>query len=168
MWYFRPKVWQSLWKAITKWFNCFVILITVSAINCYQCQSNDDLECSEKFDEDFTKLRPESCDHVFEARYCIKSSGMFEGMAKMSQTLFYLNINFRRNRNQKVLFFSWLRRLLWLCPPTGRWKGLQELYIHLFFGRMQPFLYYLCHKTLLDFTYFYHFFHSKLFYINEM
>ncbi|XP_054155227.1 uncharacterized protein LOC128953732 [Oppia nitens] len=55
------------------------VIISVSSISCYQCESNSELDCAEKFDADTTELLPKPCNHVFEARYCIKSTGMFEG-----------------------------------------------------------------------------------------
>jgi len=56
--------------------NCFY----VDGINCYQCDSNKDLECSEKFDEDNTRLKSTPCDHVHEAKYCIKATGIYGGI----------------------------------------------------------------------------------------
>ncbi|XP_027200108.2 UPAR/Ly6 domain-containing protein bou-like [Dermatophagoides pteronyssinus] len=50
------------------------------AIKCFQCDSNIDLECSEYFDSDMTSLQSKSCDNVFEARFCIKTTGMFGGV----------------------------------------------------------------------------------------
>ncbi|KAH7646448.1 hypothetical protein HUG17_1986 [Dermatophagoides farinae] len=50
------------------------------AIECFQCDSNVDLECSELFDSDMTSLRPKSCDNVYEARFCIKTTGMYGGV----------------------------------------------------------------------------------------
>lgn len=52
-----------------------------TAINCYVCDSYNDLYCSEKWDlsslgED---IQPDSCEGTFEAQYCIKSTGMYEG-----------------------------------------------------------------------------------------
>ncbi|KAG7167245.1 hypothetical protein Hamer_G017155, partial [Homarus americanus] len=57
-----------------------------SGLRCYQCDSKSDLQCPEQFKlgyHDTTmivpSLSPSSCDRVFEARYCIKTTGMFEG-----------------------------------------------------------------------------------------
>ncbi|KAI1291808.1 hypothetical protein HDE_07002 [Halotydeus destructor] len=68
----------------SKVFVCSVlpILIVISpglAFSCYNCSSNADIECSEKFDKDNTKLTSSSCDDLFEARFCIKTTGIFEG-----------------------------------------------------------------------------------------
>lgn len=57
----------------------FFSLTLVYAIKCYQCSSNEQIDCSEKFDEDNTKLAATSCDSVFEARYCVKTTGIYEG-----------------------------------------------------------------------------------------
>lgn len=56
-------------------------LNSVSGLNCYQCDSNVDLECNEEFDGDSTQLRPLSCDHIHEARFCTKTTGMYAGRA---------------------------------------------------------------------------------------
>ncbi|UXI17066.1 hypothetical protein NH340_JMT03009 [Sarcoptes scabiei] len=53
--------------------------LKVTAINCYQCDSNSDLECSEIFDLERTQLKPKPCDDVYEASYCIKTTGLFGG-----------------------------------------------------------------------------------------
>lgn len=48
-------------------------------IECFQCDSNSDLECSEMYDHSSSNLRARSCDHVTEARFCIKTTGMYGG-----------------------------------------------------------------------------------------
>lgn len=46
-------------------------------INCYQCKSSETIECSDvMINMPDAKLKPESCDHVFEAEYCIKSTSL--------------------------------------------------------------------------------------------
>ncbi|XP_071545779.1 UPAR/Ly6 domain-containing protein bou isoform X1 [Panulirus ornatus] len=57
-----------------------------SGLRCYECDSNRDPYCPEHFHTDYhqaeaavTLLTSGSCDHVFEARYCVKTTGMFEG-----------------------------------------------------------------------------------------
>ena len=37
-------------------------------------------------------LKPQSCDHVFEARYCVKTTGLFEGW------IFQRNLNETLNK----------------------------------------------------------------------
>ncbi|XP_023242166.1 uncharacterized protein LOC111640387 [Centruroides sculpturatus] len=51
----------------------------LSCIKCYRCESKTHLHCSERFDHENANLQPESCSDVFEAQYCIKATGMFEG-----------------------------------------------------------------------------------------
>lgn len=53
-------------------------------MDCYQCSSSEDAFCPEQFYAGYHQGReaafePESCSHVFEARYCVKTTGMFEG-----------------------------------------------------------------------------------------
>ncbi|XP_066937365.1 UPAR/Ly6 domain-containing protein bou isoform X1 [Macrobrachium rosenbergii] len=63
------------------------VVKNVGGLQCYQCDSSKDINCPEYFKEGYhevppdsvTSLVPKSCDHVFEARYCIKTTGMFEG-----------------------------------------------------------------------------------------
>ncbi|XP_045605834.1 UPAR/Ly6 domain-containing protein bou isoform X1 [Procambarus clarkii] len=54
-----------------------------SGISCYQCDSTRDLHCPEYFQAGYhqapTALTSTTCDQVFEARYCIKTTGLFEG-----------------------------------------------------------------------------------------
>lgn len=68
------QVWSSLIFHLTLFF-----LSLASGIECYQCDSNIDLECSEEFDQSTAKLRAQSCDHIHEARFCIKTTGMYGG-----------------------------------------------------------------------------------------
>ena len=75
---------QTDWFLIDFWsifdfFDWFVDPQKAIAIKCFQCDSNIDLECSEYFDPDMTSLQSKSCDNVFEARFCIKTTGMFGG-----------------------------------------------------------------------------------------
>ena len=49
----------------------------VLAIKCFQCKSSETIECSDlMINMHDAKLEPESCDHVFEAQYCIKSTSL--------------------------------------------------------------------------------------------
>lgn len=65
---------------------CFLIicgtLFTLSAaIDCYQCSGSDPerpFQCNEWLTDD-VDLKPESCDSVYDAKYCIKHIGRFEG-----------------------------------------------------------------------------------------
>ncbi|XP_013772375.1 uncharacterized protein LOC106457465 [Limulus polyphemus] len=66
-----------------KWvlFYCLGLLYvnTVWAIQCYRCESNIDMHCAEEFTKYYSLLEPESCDDIFEATFCIKTTGMYEG-----------------------------------------------------------------------------------------
>ncbi|XP_069936888.1 UPAR/Ly6 domain-containing protein bou [Cherax quadricarinatus] len=54
-----------------------------SGLNCYQCDSSRDPHCPEYLRANYhsrpASLTPTSCHGVFEARYCVKTTGMFEG-----------------------------------------------------------------------------------------
>ncbi|KAL1512495.1 hypothetical protein ABEB36_002078 [Hypothenemus hampei] len=60
------------------------VLVTVacsSALNCYQCNGSDSLtpfQCNEWLSSDID-IKPEPCDEVYDAQYCIKHTGRFEG-----------------------------------------------------------------------------------------
>ncbi|CAL1267649.1 unnamed protein product [Larinioides sclopetarius] len=47
-------------------------------IECFRCNSTNNLDCLEKFMHP-NPLRAESCADVFEARYCIKTTGIYNG-----------------------------------------------------------------------------------------
>ncbi|XP_044761715.1 uncharacterized protein LOC123318989 [Coccinella septempunctata] len=67
---------------------CFLIvcaaLFTISAaIECYQCTGSDPerpFQCNEWLTDDID-LKPESCDSVYDAKYCVKHYGRFEASA---------------------------------------------------------------------------------------
>lgn len=70
---------SSLWllvAAVATVVSCF--LVSVEAIYCHQCDSNQHLHCSEQWDH-ISSPEPASCDHLFEASYCVKATGMYEG-----------------------------------------------------------------------------------------
>ncbi|XP_076048918.1 glycosylphosphatidylinositol anchored membrane protein boudin isoform X2 [Oratosquilla oratoria] len=58
---------------------------TVLGLECYQCDSSKGEVCPEEVhaqlheDPIESEMKPESCDGVFEAKYCVKTTGMFEG-----------------------------------------------------------------------------------------
>ncbi|XP_061501590.1 U-scoloptoxin(05)-Sm1a isoform X2 [Anopheles gambiae] len=50
-------------------------------ILCYQCSSAHSMYCSDMLVADeASPFKPEPCDHVFEAEYCIKSTAMHDGI----------------------------------------------------------------------------------------
>uniref|UniRef100_A0A4Q8K4J8 U37-Liphistoxin-Lsp1a_1 n=1 Tax=Liphistius sp. SGP-2016 TaxID=1905180 RepID=A0A4Q8K4J8_9ARAC len=57
---------------------CFAFQIA-SAIKCYQCNANEHAHCAEVFNPERLDISPTSCDHINEARYCIKATGIYEG-----------------------------------------------------------------------------------------
>lgn len=55
---------------------------TALAIDCYQCSgtdSNNPFQCNEKLSNDID-MQPEPCDRVYDAKYCIKHTGRYEGI----------------------------------------------------------------------------------------
>ncbi|KAL3280282.1 hypothetical protein HHI36_017775 [Cryptolaemus montrouzieri] len=59
----------------------YVGLFTTSfAIKCYQCSGSDPqkpFQCNEWLSDDID-IEPESCEHVYGAKYCVKHVGRFE------------------------------------------------------------------------------------------
>ncbi|XP_045133289.1 uncharacterized protein LOC123517347 isoform X1 [Portunus trituberculatus] len=75
---------------LTKFNSVQVTYITLSLIfliknacglKCYVCDSSRDVHCPERLRARHHEpsLSSTSCDHVFEARYCVKTTGLFEG-----------------------------------------------------------------------------------------
>lgn len=54
-------------------------MIVAYALYCYQCNSNEDTYCSELFNPDDLNLDPSACEGIYEVKYCIKTTGMYEG-----------------------------------------------------------------------------------------
>merc|ERR1711963_1014078 len=56
-------------------------LPSVSAISCYECDSSKNFSCTEYWDPSLTVVQDfiTDCSHVFEAQYCVKMTGIFEG-----------------------------------------------------------------------------------------
>lgn len=44
-------------------------------LNCYQCSASKTMQCSDAMIH-MDGIEPESCDHVFDAQYCIKSTSL--------------------------------------------------------------------------------------------
>ncbi|CAH1974528.1 unnamed protein product [Acanthoscelides obtectus] len=60
---------------------CCVYFKTSHALNCYQCSGSDPekpFQCNEWLSNDID-IKPEPCDAVYNAKYCIKHIGRFEG-----------------------------------------------------------------------------------------
>ncbi|KAJ8920395.1 hypothetical protein NQ315_005261 [Exocentrus adspersus] len=60
---------------------CALLLESSIALNCYQCSGSDPKEpfqCNEWLTSDID-IKPEPCDNVYGAKYCIKHIGRFEG-----------------------------------------------------------------------------------------
>ena len=61
------------------WLSLFVT--TGWAISCYECDSSNNFSCTEFWDPTLpvSVQYYSNCSHVFEARYCIKMTGVFDG-----------------------------------------------------------------------------------------
>ncbi|KAK9871355.1 hypothetical protein WA026_011621 [Henosepilachna vigintioctopunctata] len=60
---------------------CATLFTMSSAIECYQCSGSDPekpFQCNEWLSSDID-IQPNSCDNVFDAKYCVKHTGRFEG-----------------------------------------------------------------------------------------
>jgi len=55
-------------------------------IDCYQCSSSKSIDCADNMIHDGT-LSATSCDHVFEAHYCVKTVGLYGGTSFIFSTL---------------------------------------------------------------------------------
>ncbi|XP_055376998.1 U-scoloptoxin(05)-Sm1a isoform X2 [Condylostylus longicornis] len=61
-------------------FLC-ILTKSVNSIYCYQCSSAETMSCSDLIiNMPDSPLKPEPCDHVIEAQYCIKSTALNGGI----------------------------------------------------------------------------------------
>ncbi|XP_030765214.1 U-scoloptoxin(05)-Sm1a [Sitophilus oryzae] len=71
-----------IWKTIILIVASLLSLFDTSlALNCFQCNGSNPLrpfQCNEWLSSDID-IKPESCDKVYDAKYCIKHTGRFEG-----------------------------------------------------------------------------------------
>ena len=66
---------------LSKAYECRAVLVLVSSLHCYQCDSKNHPDCKEWFDfehEDTITIRSEEC-KVDAAEYCIKTTGVWGG-----------------------------------------------------------------------------------------
>ncbi|XP_076048917.1 glycosylphosphatidylinositol anchored membrane protein boudin isoform X1 [Oratosquilla oratoria] len=60
----------------------FILLFMFSrqaeALDCFRCDSTSEITCSENLPW-YHMLEGESCDDIYDARYCVKMTGIFEG-----------------------------------------------------------------------------------------
>ncbi|XP_061711150.1 U-scoloptoxin(05)-Sm1a isoform X3 [Cydia pomonella] len=67
---------MQLYKSVLFMYLTFTSLKTVVAIDCYQCNSSTTMECGDVLMHlDGGSLKPTSCEHVFNAQFCIKHTG---------------------------------------------------------------------------------------------
>ena len=67
--------------------GCFYCFLTwdnnfVTALSCYECDSSNNFTCTERWDPNEPTVRKYlniDCAHVFEAKYCVKMIGIYDG-----------------------------------------------------------------------------------------
>lgn len=82
----------------------------VHSLQCYQCVSTnntDPFQCNEFLSSDID-IKPQPCDAVYEAQYCVKHTGRFEG-----KTISAVQVTYRGKGNF-VAKLSTLKRKLTL------------------------------------------------------
>lgn len=110
---------------ITKILTILVIFLTyigrVHSIRCYQCSSTNSthpFQCNELFTSDID-IEPQSCDDIFEARYCIKHVGRFEGGVGTKRFCSTSNLgnycNNVRHQGDKLMY----RTCVFTCDSDG-------------------------------------------------
>lgn len=74
-------------------FAAFLFFIEiVHSLQCYQCISTNNshpFQCNEFLSSDID-IKPEPCDAVFEAQYCVKHTGRFEGKTISADQITYI------------------------------------------------------------------------------
>ncbi|CAH1134442.1 unnamed protein product [Ceutorhynchus assimilis] len=66
-------------KTLLSATSFLVLLVECNSINCYQCSASDNMDCSDDMIY-MGGIESKSCDHVFEAQYCIKSTSLDGGI----------------------------------------------------------------------------------------
>jgi len=67
--------------AVSLFITASIFLPSVSAIRCFECDSSKNFSCTEYWDSSLEVITDfiTDCNHVFEAQYCVKMTGIFEG-----------------------------------------------------------------------------------------
>lgn len=60
--------------------SCIFSPSTAAPIKCFQCKSTEERTCGEELPQHHV-LFADSCDHIQEAEYCVKMTGLVEGGA---------------------------------------------------------------------------------------
>ena len=74
--------WRSLLLAALSAASLLSCLRTAAAtVSCYECDSSNNFSCTEFWDPNLpvTSQYYSNCSHVFEAGYCVKMTGVFDG-----------------------------------------------------------------------------------------
>jgi hypothetical protein len=80
--------WDCMMLSMLMNLYCFFWLLVLPSlesamgIDCYQCSSSESIYCSDNMIQDGI-LTATTCDHVFEASYCIKTVGLYGGTSFM-------------------------------------------------------------------------------------
>lgn len=101
-------------------------------INCYQCNSSSSADCNELFNAEDKNLKAQTCDNVYEARYCIKTTGVYAGLIGTQR--FCASKNFgnyceyiKRNGDQREQ-----RSCVYTCSSDGCNSSNQNLINHFY------------------------------------
>ena len=65
----------------------------VEAIDCYQCDVTVDFYCGERFNSKSAEILgivPKNCSTIHDAKYCVKTTGMFAGRVRSVSGDFFL------------------------------------------------------------------------------
>ncbi|PSN51412.1 hypothetical protein C0J52_05448 [Blattella germanica] len=77
-WNISLRKWMELKLACCVFFAMLLGDGSAVGIDCFQCSSSKTMDCADNLIHDGT-LSATSCDHVFEASYCIKTVGLYGG-----------------------------------------------------------------------------------------
>ncbi|XP_019763352.2 U-scoloptoxin(05)-Er1a isoform X2 [Dendroctonus ponderosae] len=101
-------------------FLFIAFIATSTALNCYQCNGSDSskpFQCNEWLTADID-IKPEPCDAVYGAKYCIKTTGRFQGIG----TSRYCSSNHMGNYCNYVKQPGdtlWYRSCIYTCTGDG-------------------------------------------------
>lgn len=73
----------SIFHCLLTWSHIFFHPLGL-CIKCFTCSSASNIDCAENFDPENTQVSPVECE-VFEGRYCIKTTGVYQGQIGTSR-----------------------------------------------------------------------------------
>ena len=100
---------------LCKLFSCWFVFLA-SSLRCYQCDSTTDSECTENFFE-YSTLEPEECTYLHNPQYCIRMTGLYEGIQTSLRPVIVLTeidikilSNYQYHSHEKKRFMGLLSR----------------------------------------------------------